>query len=28
MHKVIDDYWPAERVMHRVAIEGNEPPRA
>jgi taurine dioxygenase len=28
MHKVLDDYWPRPRVMHRVAIAGSERPRA
>jgi taurine dioxygenase len=28
MHKVIDDYWPVTRVMHRVAINAAERPQA
>jgi taurine dioxygenase len=27
MHKVIDDFWPRARRMHRVAINGAEAPR-
>ena len=26
MHKVIDDYWPEMREMHRIAIEADERP--
>ncbi len=27
MHKVIDDYWPERRKMHRIGIEADERPR-
>ncbi len=27
MHKVIDDYWPEPRKMHRIGIEADERPR-
>jgi taurine dioxygenase len=27
MHKVVNDYWPANRKMHRIAIEADDRPR-
>jgi len=27
MHKVVNDYWPAHRKMHRIAIEADNRPR-
>ena len=28
MHKVLNDYWPRMRKMHRIGLEADEPPRA